>query len=100
MPVFHFKLTEVFWGEVGLQKSQQEYCDMHQTRAEFLLMSDEGYWLSVFFFFYREKWSRKGPHLFKKRVGQRNHLPTWFNLKTEFEEGFSDVGGLFPPPFR
>lgn len=39
-----------------------------------------------------------GLHLFKKRVDQHNHLPTWFNLKTEFEEAFPNVGDLFFSP--
>ena len=61
MPVFHFKLTEFWGGKVaavaaaGSPKSQQE----NQTRAELLLRSDRRYQLAVFFFFYREKWSRR-----------------------------------------
>lgn len=34
---------------------------------------------------------------FKKWVGQHNYFPTWFNLKTEFEEAFPNVDDLFSP---
>lgn len=83
----------------GLRKSRRGAVtsSLQQTRPHFLWIFDEGYWLAIFLFFYREKGSRKGPHPLKKRVGRSIHLPTWSHLKTELEGAFSDGGGLLSP---
>lgn len=91
---FSFQTDRSFFGEAELEVNKS-------TMTCFLcknMILDEGYWLAIFFFFTEKNGQQKGPCLFKKRVGQHNHLPTWSSLKTEFEECFPDVGDVFSPP--
>lgn len=100
MPVFLVTDWQKVFGRGRLEESRQEYSDMFSA-SNYSLISIDLCWgilaCNLFPFIQKKMVNKRDRISFKKWVGQHNHLPTWFNLKTEFEEAFPNVGDLFSP---